>query len=267
MMTKVVAPATAGEILVEISDIHLAFDGDQVLTGIDLSVHERELVTLIGPNGAGKTSTIRIILGLMEPDSGKVWRRAGLRVGYVPQTLTVDPVLPLTVRRFLSLGLSVAKGRRREIMEEVGVPHLLDRPIQNVSGGELRRVLLARALLRDPDLLVLDEPVQGVDIAGQAALYKLFSKVRDKYGCGILLISHDLHLVMAETDRVVCINHHVCCAGKPEAVTEHPEYIALFGRRTSEQLAIYSHHHDHSHDAAGHVISSPDATPDAAERK
>ena len=245
--------------LIEVAGIDVAIGGNRILSAIDLTVGRGEIVSLIGPNGAGKSTLVRVVLGLLQPDRGKVWRRAGIAIGYVPQRLTIDPILPMTVRRFLALAGRRSAVYERQVLDEVGVPDILDRPVQQVSGGEFQRVLLARALLRQPDLLVLDEPVQGVDLTGQSEIYRLIGRIRDNRGCGVLLVSHDLHLVMAATDRVLCINHHVCCAGLPEAVTQHPEYVALFGRGVAENLALYAHHHDHAHDPGGHVVPLPAA--------
>lgn len=255
--------------LVEVRGICLSFGGTEVLSDAGLTVSEGEVVTLIGPNGSGKTTLIRVLLGLLRPDAGTVWLRPGLSIGYVPQRLSVDPVLPLSVRRFLALARRrPRRGSMERALAEVGAGHTLDLPLQTLSGGETRRVLLARALLGDPDLLVLDEPVQGVDLTGQAELYGLIGRVRHERGLGVLLVSHDLHFVMAATDEVICLNHHVCCAGRPEMVSRHPEYIALFGPGIAETFAIYAHAHDHEHDAAGRVIAAPDpeeATPEEAD--
>lgn len=214
----------------------------------DLTVHSGEIVTLIGPNGAGKTTLVRALLGLISFNSGSLVKKPGLRIGYMPQKLHIDPSLPLTVKRFLALG----GGKPAAItgaLTRTGAAHLLAQPLQALSGGETQRVLLARALLRNPQLLVLDEPVQGVDVAGQAALYALINELRHELGCGVLLISHDLHLVMANTDTVVCLNGHVCCHGHPSQVTSDPAYLELFGHRAEAQIALYTHHHDHAHDA------------------
>ena len=242
--------------LVEVRGICVSFGGTEVLSDAGLTVSEGEVVTLIGPNGSGKTTLIRVLLGLLRPDAGTVWLRPGLSIGYVPQRLAVDPVLPLSVGRFLALARRPRRGSMERALAEVGAGHTLDLPLQTLSGGETRRVLLARALLGEPDLLVLDEPVQGVDLTGQAELYGLIGRVRHERGLGVLLVSHDLHLVMAATDEVICLNHHVCCAGRPEMVSRHPEYIALFGPRIAETFAIYAHAHDHEHDAAGRVIAA-----------
>ncbi len=242
------------EPLVALNDVSVAFDGRAVLENVTLQVAPREIVTLIGLNGSGKTTLVRAILGLLKPDRGTVRLRTGLRVGYTPQRYTVDRTLPLTVARFLTLGAPATRDRIVGLLDELGAGHVVDSQLATVSGGELHRVLLARALLRVPDLLVLDEPVSGVDVAGQADLYRLIARIRDRHGCGVLLVSHDLHLVMAATDTVVCLNHHVCCTGRPATVIRNPEFVSLFGRRTAEALAVYTHRHDHRHDATGGVV-------------
>ncbi len=238
--------------LLALSGVHVAFGRRVALADVSLAVSSGEIVTVIGPNGAGKTTLLRVALGLQRPQAGRVERRAGLRVGYLPQRLVIDETLPLSVRRFLTL---VPGGRDRlgAALAQVGAAHTLDLPVQTLSGGELQRVLLARALLREPELLVLDEPVQGVDIAGQAELFALIRRIRDERGCGVLLVSHDLHLVMAATDRVICLNHHVCCSGLPAEVSRDPAYRALFGAAI-EGFALYAHHHDHRHDAPAEAL-------------
>ncbi|BFM19127.1 zinc ABC transporter ATP-binding protein ZnuC [Gilvimarinus japonicus] len=218
----------------------------------DLTVHAGEIVTLIGPNGAGKTTLVRALLGLMSFNSGELVQQPGLRIGYMPQKLHIDPSLPLTVKRFLALGGSKLNAIT-DALSRTGAHHLLEQHLQALSGGETQRVLLARALLRNPQLLVLDEPVQGVDVAGQAALYTLINELRHELGCGVLLISHDLHLVMANTDTVVCLNGHVCCQGHPSQVTVDPAYLELFGHRAEAHIALYTHHHDHAHDECGEL--------------
>ncbi len=242
--------------LVAARGLSVRLGGRDVLSGVDLAVQPGEVVTLIGPNGAGKSTLVRALLGLVTPSAGRVDRRRGITVGYLPQRLTIDPTLPMTVRRFLRLWGRADDATLIALLEEVGVPEVADQPVQGLSGGETQRVLIARALMREPDLLVLDEPNQGVDVGGQAAMFKLIDRLRRRRGCGVLLISHDLHLVMAATDRVVCLNGHVCCAGHPEDVSRHPEYLALFGPSAEGALAVYQHHHDHSHDLHGEVVGS-----------
>ncbi|MBB6340774.1 zinc transport system ATP-binding protein [Pseudomonas fluvialis] len=242
------------EPLIRLQQVSVGFRQESVLENVQLTVNAGEIVTLIGPNGAGKTTLVRAVLGLLKPDSGSVWRKPRLRIGYMPQKLTVDPTLPLSVLRFLRLVPGVDRAAALAALAEVGAEQVIDSPLQNISGGELQRVLLARALLREPELLVLDEPVQGVDVAGQAELYRLITQLRDRHGCGVLMVSHDLHLVMSTTDQVVCLNRHVCCSGHPEQVSGDPAFVELFGQ-DAQSLAIYHHHHDHSHDLHGAVIS------------
>lgn len=245
--------------LIRLDGVAVRFNGQAVLEDAHLIVHPGEIVTLIGPNGAGKTTLVRVVLGLLQADSGNIWRKPRLRIGYMPQKLHVDPTLPLSVLRFLRLVPGVDRPRALAALAEVGAEHVIDSPLQGISGGELQRVLLARALLREPELLVLDEPVQGVDVAGQAELYRLISQLRERYGCGVLMVSHDLHLVMSATDQVVCLNRHVCCSGHPEQVSGDPAFIELFGQ-DAKSLAIYHHHHDHDHDLHGGVVKSPGLT-------
>lgn len=248
-----------GEPLVACDGITVCLGGRPVLERVSMAVEPGEIVTLIGPNGSGKTTLVRTILGLQAPQVGRIRRRAGLKVGYVPQRLTIDPTLPLTVRRFLRLGGRHDEARVQKAVDEVGGSDLLARQIEELSGGELQRMALARALLREPDLLVLDEPLQGVDFAGQLALFNLIDRVRRRRGCGVLMVSHDLHLVMKGTDRVFCLNRHICCSGQPETVSQHPEYLALFGPRAEESLAVYAHDHDHDHALSGDVVSLPES--------
>jgi zinc transport system ATP-binding protein len=250
-----------GEVLAAARGVSLAPGGTSILERVDLSVRAGELVSLIGPNGSGKTTLVRILLGLAKPDTGAVERPPGLRIGYVPQRLSIDRAMPLTAERFLALAPRGNATQRRAALAELGVAHVAGRAVQDLSGGEFQRVLLARALLAEPELLVMDEPAQGIDVIGQAELYHWIADLRAKRGCGVLLVSHDLHLVMAATDTVVCLNRHVCCTGKPEAVARHPEYLALFGP-ASQEFAVYAHKHDHVHDVAGHVHAEHDHSHD-----
>lgn len=236
--------------ILEMRDLDVVAGGRTLLEGIDLAVHRGELVTVVGPNGAGKTTLVKAALGLIAPAKGEVWRAPGLQVGYMPQRVRLEPAIPLTAGRFLSLGGGGASGAEA-VAQELQVEHLLESPVQNLSGGEMQRLLMARALLRNPDLLVLDEPVQGVDIHGQAELYALIAEARSRRGCAVLMVSHDLHLVMASTDRVVCINRHLCCTGTPESVTRNPAFIEVFGPAVADTLAVYSHNRDHRHAEEG----------------
>lgn len=225
-----------------------------LVRGVDLSIASGEIVTLIGPNGSGKSTTAKMILNIVDLDEGSRANHAGLHIGYVPQRIEIDWTLPLTVERFMTITASLSSDLIDENLKRTSVFHLKNSQVRNLSGGELQRVLLARAIARKPNLLVLDEPVQGVDFSGEISLYELISEIRDELGCGILLISHDLHVVMAATDRVICLNGHVCCQGSPRAVAESLEYKHLFGERALGALAVYEHAHDHKHLPDGTVV-------------
>ncbi len=236
-------------ILAEAHGVTVHYGERMILNQVDLSVHEREIVTLIGPNGAGKSTLVKVMLGLQTPNHGKVAIRPGIRVGYVPQKLSIDPVLPLTVRRFLTLTRRSKDSRLRSTLDEIGAEHLLDAQLTTLSGGETQRVLLARALLRDPHLLFLDEPIQGVDVVGQSELYDLITRLRDERDCGILMVSHDLHLVMARTDRVFCLDQQVCCSGHPERLRVLQGEQPIEGPHPA--LVPYTHHHHNEPDRQG----------------
>lgn len=240
--------------LIALENISLNFGQRKVLSDVSLALQPGRILTLLGPNGAGKSSLVRVVLGLIAPTCGKVQRPAHLRIGYVPQKIHLDVTLPLTVGRFMQLRPGVQQGDTLPALKRVQAAHLLGYPLQKLSGGEMQRVLLARALLNHPQLLVLDEPTQGVDVNGQVALYDLIDRLRLELNCGVMMVSHDLHLVMAKTDEVLCLNHHICCSGTPEAVAKHPEFISMFGSRGAEQLAIYRHQHNHRHDLQGRII-------------
>ncbi|MEM9733210.1 MAG: zinc ABC transporter ATP-binding protein ZnuC [Pseudomonadota bacterium] len=224
-----------------------------LLRDVSLSVERGEIVTLVGPNGSGKSTTAKLALGIVEPSVGKITQKPGLRVGYVPQRLALDPAIPLTVERLMRLTSRLAKGEAQAALDRTGVAHLRKQTVHGLSGGEMQRVLLARAIARKPDLLVLDEPAQGVDLAGEVALYQLIADIRHELECGILLVSHDLHLVMAETDRVICLNGHICCQGTPGDVMQDAQYRELFGDRAADSIAVYRHQHDHEHLPDGSV--------------
>lgn len=233
-----------------------------LVRGVSFAMNAGEIVTLIGPNGSGKSTTAKMALSILKPDEGTVDRTDQLKVAYVPQKLAIDWTLPLTVNRFMRLTGKISDEGQREAMAATGVTHLANAEIRTLSGGEFQRVLLARAIARKPDLLVLDEPVQGVDFSGEIALYDLIKQIRDDFGCGILLISHDLHVVMAATDRVICLNGHVCCSGTPKVVASSAEYKALFGARAASTLAVYEHSHDHTHLLDGRVQHSDGSITD-----
>jgi zinc transport system ATP-binding protein len=230
--------------------------GRWLVRDVDFEVQRGEIVTLIGPNGSGKSTTAKLALGILKASEGTVIRNPAIRVGYVPQKLAVDWTLPLTVDRFLALTNTLSEDDKRQALQATGIAHLANAEVGELSGGEFQRAMLARVIARKPDFLVLDEPVQGVDFTGEIALYELIASIRDTLHCGILMISHDLHVVMAATDRVICLNGHVCCHGSPQVVAESPEYRRLFGMRGAAQLAVYQHDHDHTHLPDGSVRHS-----------
>jgi zinc transport system ATP-binding protein len=246
-------PLQRAPLLIAAHGLSLDLGGRTLLSGIDLELRAGEIVTVIGPNGAGKTTLARLLLGVLKPTRGRVTRAPGIRIGYVPQRFPVDPTIPISVTRFLTLGVRADAAAIRAVLQEVGAGHLADRPLSALSGGEFQRVALARALIGQPQFLLLDEPVQGVDYAGEAQLYAMIGEIRNRRGCGVLLISHDLHIVLGASDRVICLNRHICCEGVPETVAAHPEYVRLFGREAVRAVGIYRHSHDHEHDLSGAV--------------
>ncbi len=244
--------------LISAEELSVTIGKRTLLDAISLTVSPGEIVTVIGPNGGGKTTLVRALLGLQALSAGRIKRRKGLTIGYVPQSLTLNPMMPVSVSRLLTATISAGREVVSAALKETGVAHLIDESVHTLSGGEFRRVLLARALLRRPDLLVLDEPVAGVDHAGELALYALIQRIRDERGCGVLMVSHDLHVVMAATDNVICLNGHVCCTGQPHEVSQHSEYVRLFGPKAADALAFYEHHHDHEHGISGDVAHEHD---------
>jgi zinc transport system ATP-binding protein len=234
--------------LVCVDDLSISYGAKAVLSHVSLRIEPGEIVTIVGPNGSGKTSLLRSIIGAVKPARGRVTRGSNLRLGYVPQRLHIDPTLPMTVARFLALPGGAARTIIDGALAQAGVPNLLNAQMSRLSGGQFQRVLLARALIGKPQLLLLDEATQGLDQPGSAAFYRQIETVRRDTGCAVLMISHELHVVMSASDRVICLNGHVCCEGTPEVVASAPEYRALFGSGTMGALALYRHDHDHGHD-------------------
>lgn len=236
--------------LIQADDLTILRPGSQeiVLQNVDFQIAPQEIVTVVGPNGSGKSSLVRALLGHMALAAGHISRRSDLRIGYVPQRVQIDTAIPMTVRRFLSLPRRVSDQMAASVLGRTGVDGLQARQLTQLSGGQFQRVLLARALLHDPNLLVLDEPTQGLDQPGIVAFYKLIEEVRRETGAAVLMVSHDLLVVMRASDRVICLNGHVCCEGTPQHVSTAPEYRALFGAGSEDALALYQHHHDHDHD-------------------
>ncbi|WP_227272254.1 ATP-binding cassette domain-containing protein [Roseobacter weihaiensis] len=238
--------------LVQVEDLSVRYGARTVLSRVSLRVEPGEIVTIVGPNGSGKTSLLRAIIGAVKPAQGRVARGGGTKIGYVPQKLHIDETLPITVTRFLKLPGGVTASDIARALAQAGVPDLAKAQLSQLSGGQFQRVLLARALIVKPDLLLLDEATQGLDQRGSAAFYQQIETVRRNTGCAVLMISHELHVVMSTSDRVICLNGHVCCEGTPAVVASAPEYRALFGTGTGGALALYRHEHDHGHDHGDH---------------
>lgn len=240
--------------LITVDHAHLRRGRALVLHDVSLEVARGEIITIVGPNGSGKSSLLRMMIGEFRPERGAVRRARGLRIGYVPQKLHIDPTLPLTVRRFLDLPGRVGNAEAQEALDDAGAGGVAGRQMVDLSGGQLQRVLLARAVLGAPDLLLLDEPTQGLDQPGAAAFYQRIEAFRHRTGTAVVMVSHDLHVVMSASDRVICLNGHICCEGTPEHVSAAPEYRALFGTGTGGALALYRHAHTHDHgDHPAHV--------------
>ena len=240
------------KILLKVENVGISINGKSLVRGVSLEVKQGEIVTLIGPNGSGKSTTAKIALGIYKKIDGKVKTYTD-KIGYVPQKISIDWTLPIRVLDFMTLTEELTQDQINSALNMTGVEHLKNKSLSNLSGGEFQRVLIARAISKQPDLLVLDEPVQGVDFKGEIALYKLIKEISEKMKCGILLISHDLHVVMSATDFVVCLNGHVCCSGTPHVVAQDDKYKKLFGDRASNILSLYEHKHDHTHSQDGTI--------------
>ena len=234
--------------LISAEGVSIRYGAKTVLSNVSLAIAPGEIVTIVGPNGSGKTSLLRALIGATAPSKGRVRHQPGLRVGYVPQSLHIDPTLPMPVGRFLRLPGGISRAEARAALERAGVQGLEDQQMSALSGGQFQRVLLARALANRPQVLLLDEATRGLDQPGSAAFYRRIEELRRETGCAVLMISHELHVVMAASDRVICLNGHVCCEGTPDVVSSAPEYRALFGTGTGGALALYRHEHTHRHD-------------------
>ena len=240
------------KMLLKVENVGISVNGKSLVRGVSLEVKQGEIVTLIGPNGSGKSTTVKIALGIYKKIDGKVKTYTD-KIGYVPQKISIDWTLPIRVLDFMTLTEELTQDQINSALNMTGVEHLKNKSLSNLSGGEFQRVLIARAISKQPELLVLDEPVQGVDFKGEIALYKLIKEISEKMKCGILLISHDLHVVMSATDFVVCLNGHVCCSGTPHVVVKDNKYKELFGDRASNILSLYEHKHDHTHSQDGTI--------------
>ena len=238
------------EPLIEATELCVRRHGGLVLDKVSLTLGKRDFITLIGPNGAGKSVLLRHLLKLESPNSGTVKHRQGIRIGYVPERFQIDPTLPMPVRRFLTLNNNQSDEAVEALALEANCGGLLDKPLANLSGGELQRVLLARALSGNPHVLMLDEPAQNLDVSGQLQFYQLIDALYEKRNLSVLMVSHDLHMVMSSTRQVVCLYHHICCSGAPDSVARDPEFVQMFGAEMAQMMAVYqhSHAHDHTHD-------------------
>lgn len=234
--------------LIRTENLNICLGGVTILKDVSFEIARGEIVTLVGPNGSGKSTLLRALIGVLPQTSGQVSQMPGLRIGYVPQKLDIDPTLPLTVKRFLNLPKQVPDPQMTAALNKTGAGALTTRQMSALSGGQFQRVLLARALLTQPDILILDEATRGLDQPGSAAFYRLIETLRQEVGCAVLMVSHELHVVMAASDRVICLNGHICCQGAPEQVASAPAYRALFGKGTQGALALYRHEHNHTHD-------------------
>lgn len=238
------------EVLLKISDLSIFIDKKQILENINFEANAANIITIVGPNGSGKTTLARCILGLIKPTSGSLWFKKNIQIGYMPQKINLNPNLPLTVIDFLKLEIRnrINKELLDAIIQEIDIIDILENPLQKISGGEMQKTLLARALLTNPELLILDEPTQGVDINGQVEFYKLIDKLRLRRNISSLIISHDLHMVMKNTDHVICLNRHICCEGAPQFINQHQDFQKLFGDNEAlMNFSVYNHHHDHAH--------------------
>ena len=253
--------------LIELKNAGVKRAGKWLARGISFSLHAGEIVTLIGPNGAGKTTSAKMALGLLDLDEGTALQKTGLLVGYVPQKVSIDWTLPLRVKRFLNLTGSCSETEINTALSMTGTSHLLNSEVNTLSGGEFQRVLLSRAIAKKPELLVLDEPVQGVDNTGEEAMYTLIETIAKTLNCGVLLISHDLHFVMSATTHVICPNGHICCSGTPRAVSTSSEFRTLYGSKISANLAIYEHMHDHNHATDGSIVKLEEMAENSNDNK
>lgn len=252
-LTPVRQPPETPEALVSLKNINVTLENKTILQAITLNIYPNTITTIVGPNGGGKSTLLKVLLKLIPATSGQIYHKKGVKIGYVPQKLHLDQSIPMTVRKFLSLKPDVTPELINEALNLFSITHLANNRMQKLSGGELQRVLLARAILGRPDLLVLDEPMQGVDITGQTELYQLLNKTREWLNCAILMVSHDLNIVMANTDEVLCVNRHICCAGTPESISTEPSFIHFFGDQFAKNVAFYAHNHNHHHNLHGDV--------------
>ena len=234
--------------LITLNNISLSNSGKNILDDVSFKLHQGEFITLIGPNGAGKSSLIKILLGIIKQDSGEITYNGEIKFGYTPQTFTANPYIPISVKDFLTLNQKLDATFMQQTFELTGINEFLKSPLKNLSGGELQKVLLTRALLNKPNVLILDEPAQNLDVDGQMQLYKLIQDIHQQQNCAVLMVSHDLHRVMKESSQVICLYHHICCEGLPESILKDAKFNDLFADQINELMATYEHHHNHNHE-------------------
>ena len=234
--------------LINVNNISLSHEGKNILDNVSFKLHPGEFITLIGPNGAGKSSLIKVLLGIIKQDSGEVIRNDHIKLGYTPQSFSANPYIPISVIDFLTLNQRLDNKFTEETYKLTGIEDLINLPLKNLSGGELQKVLLTRALLNKPNVLILDEPAQNLDVDAQIQLYKLIQDIHQKQNCAVLMVSHDLHRVMKESTQVLCLYHHICCEGLPESILKDDQFNDLFADQIHDLMATYEHHHNHQHD-------------------
>ena len=234
--------------LIKSENVFVTLGKKEILKNINLEVNSDDFVTIIGPNGAGKSMLLKCLLGFFKPDNGQIIKSPDLKVSYVPQDFISDKFMPITAFDFIKLNKEFNKKEIYDISEEFKVDHLLDRQISNLSGGELQKILLVRSLIEKPNLLVLDEPTQNLDVSAQMGFYRFLTQIFNKKDLSILMVSHDLHMVMSSTKKVICLSNHICCSGEPLAITKHPEFISLFGHDFANMMSVYKHDYSHHHE-------------------
>ena len=233
--------------LIQAKDLCVKRHNKNILENVFVNVKKNDFITIIGPNGAGKSVLLECLMGSFVPDSGKIIKKNNLSVGYIPQNFNPESSMPISVKRFLTLKKKFTPQELTNIASETNISEILEKNLSNLSGGELQKVLLARSLLDEPELLILDEPAQNLDIKNQLNFYNLLNSIYKNRELSILMVSHDLHMVMSSTKQVICLYHHICCSGEPQTVAKDPEFISLFGNDMAKMMSVYQHTHNHSH--------------------
>lgn len=234
--------------LIHAKNLSVIHDGKAILDRVNLTISERDFITIVGPNGSGKSMFLKCLIGVKKASSGSVEKQKDIQIAYAPQDFVAENTFPINVKKFLSINNKLSTEEINSVATETNISDLLNRQVHSLSGGERQRVLLGRALAKKPNLLILDEPAQNLDINGQHAFYALIEKIYQSSNISILMVSHELHLVMACSNKVVCLYHHICCSGTPLSVVRDPEFVKIFGTEMANRMAIYHHDHDHTHD-------------------